>query len=455
MTALAAGLDGVLGVLGAALLHGTLLAMIALALSATVLRRARPGVIAALWTVVLLKFLVPVGPGARFSLASLVDSLRDGDTAAEPIVVTGPSALAVPTAPAAPPVAWGTLAVLGLWLAGASVVAARQLRAAGRARAQARQAAPAPDWLVGEVAALAARIGVRGAIEVRVAAGEATPYLVGFRAPIVVVPATALAGDRADARRAALAHELAHVRRGDAALRVVQVVAATAFFFWPVVRWVNRRLDLAREQACDAYAIAIGPLGAAAYARMLVEVARARLDAPTAALALARPGTLRRRVDALVAHPARTARPGLGRPGMALVGGWALVGLTGAASSAPPAATGPRVCLFTPDVATSIMAAHPAADADGDGALSHDEVCEYQLALRRRHGDDALTSPAQSDLALDASAAGPTLASALASEDLCCNCPDPAAGGATSTLAAADPVTVRSAIPTCVRGTDP
>ena len=450
MTVLGAGADGVLGLLGAALLHGTLLAAVALVAAATVLRRARPGVIAALWTVVLLKFLVPIGPGARWSLASLVDGLRARAEPVEPIVVTAPAAAAAPARPAAPPTPWGAVVVTGLWLAGAAVVAARQVRAAARARAQARRAAPAPAWLAAEVAALADKVGVGAGVDVRISDVDTAPYLVGLRAPIVVVPAAALAAEHADARAAALVHELAHVRRGDAALRVVQAVAATAFFFFPVVRWVNRRLDLAREQACDAYAIALGPLGPTAYARMLVEAARARLEAPAAGLALARRGQLRRRVDALVDRPARA---GLGRAGALVVGAWALIGLTGAASSASPHAPERPVCRFTPEVASSIMAAFPEAELDGDGALSRDEVCDFQLELRRRHGDEALAS-LPDDLGRELSADG-ALASALASEDLCCNCLDPAAGGATSRLSAGAPATESTAIPTCVRGVSP
>ena len=46
-----------------ALVHGTLLAIAAAVVAATLLRRARPAVHAALWLVVLLKFVVPFGPG--------------------------------------------------------------------------------------------------------------------------------------------------------------------------------------------------------------------------------------------------------------------------------------------------------------------------------------------------------------------------------------------------------
>ena len=87
---------------GTALVHGTVLAVIAAVLAATLLRRARPAVHAALWLVVLCKFLVPIGPGAGFSLASLYDRA----TAAPPptVVMTfAPPSAEGSAAPVAPP----------------------------------------------------------------------------------------------------------------------------------------------------------------------------------------------------------------------------------------------------------------------------------------------------------------------------------------------------------------
>ncbi|MBZ0236500.1 MAG: hypothetical protein K8M05_29505, partial [Deltaproteobacteria bacterium] len=92
MANLGAIASGVVGALGTSLLFGTALALAAWLLSITLLRRARPAVIAALWTVVLLKFLVPVGPGATYSLASVVDGLVRDPAVAEPVVVTAPPA---------------------------------------------------------------------------------------------------------------------------------------------------------------------------------------------------------------------------------------------------------------------------------------------------------------------------------------------------------------------------
>lgn len=449
----------VVALFGLALVHGTVLAAIAGLLAFTVLRRARPAVHAALWTVVLLKFLVPFGPGARFSLASLAAELRREPEPEVALTFAGPAeAPALAPRVAAPAHHHAALAAVSAWLLIAAALGARQLVRYRRARLRALAGAPAPTWLLDEIAGLAGKVGVRRAVTVRVA-GDRAPYVIGLRRPVVVVPEALLADGARTRRQAALAHELAHVRRADGAVRALQLVASTVFFFWPAVHWVNRRLDLAREQACDAYAIAVGPLAPAEYARMLITVARTRT--PAAALALGG-SQLARRVEALVESRRRRALgAGVGPLGAAAVGAFALVGLTGAASAAPrKAAAPPRVCLFTPEVAASILASHPEADTDGDGALTRTEVCDFQLSIRRRAVAEVFVSGDGSPVALDASLRDQVAASLpmsalpagvideaspLASDDLCCNCSDPSG----------PPAELNPAIATCTRGVEP
>src|SRR5882724_9923892 len=82
------------------LLHGTVLALITWLLSVTLLRRARPAVKAALWTIVLIKFLIPPILPGEMTLSSWttktvsVASSRVGISAAQVITAdesTGPT----------------------------------------------------------------------------------------------------------------------------------------------------------------------------------------------------------------------------------------------------------------------------------------------------------------------------------------------------------------------------
>ena len=377
----------ILTLLGAMAVHGTLLALIAIALVRG--GRMRPAWRAAVWLVVLAKFALPWGPALPWSLADVLAMLRGGGGDAGPIVVGAPVGHAVAAGPSP---AWVLLAFA--WAAGAAVVLLCAVLANGRARRAARQATPAPVHALALLGELAARLGVRAP---RLVVGEGA-YVVGLWRPTIVVPAALVTGEPA-LLRAALVHELAHVRRRDALGRCVQLAAAALYWWYPVVRLASRRLELAREAACDAWALEAGDISRPAYARLLVQMTHA-----SPALALAAPRALDDRVRAVLG-PVVAAR--LGRlHGLALLV-WALIALGGARSAA---ARGEHVtCVYTPQLAENLLLAHPEADLDGDGVLTHAEACDFQAELRHR------MSEAEPVSNLDQAE------SELLAEPLCCN----------------------------------
>jgi beta-lactamase regulating signal transducer with metallopeptidase domain len=463
---------------GVVLLHGTVLAAVAWLLAATVLRRARPAVLAALWSVVLVKFALPIGPALPFSLSDALSRLL---SSAPPDVAQAVTVVPVAghaAAPVAGPWAWLALAAAALWLAGVAVIAARGVRLHRRARRLALALPPAGADVRGLARAIAGRLGLGRVPDLRVGADGAGPWLCGLRRPVVVVPAGLAGPARRAELTAALTHELAHLRRRDAWLRLVQVAVGTLLFFWPVVRWVNRRVDAAREMACDAWAVAAGPLAPAAYARFLVRLVAGGAPAPAAALGLAAPsGLLRGRVEAVLgARPDRG--PSLGKIGVAGLAVWTPLALGGAAHASDAAARA-RVCRYTPQIAETILAAHPEADVDGDGVLTRAEACDFELAVKRRMIDQAIAVGAEPlplyDAAFDADHDGrlssveaanrldhlaeampSPMASPLAPDGLCCDCA--AAGGSSPRLTQPEPSAGRPALEpvnTCVRGVSP
>lgn len=377
--------------------QGTLLALAALVLVRG--GRLRPAWQAAVWLVVLVKFVLPWGPALPWSLADLLATLRGGgEVAAAPLVLTQAAA---PAAEAAVPVgpALGWLLLAAAWLAGAAVVAARALTTYRAALAEARAAAEAPAEARALLARLAAGVRVRAP---RLAVGDAAtgPYVVGAKRPVIVVP-PALVAEPA-LLGPALLHELAHVRRRDALGRFVQVLARAAFWFFPVVRLANKRLELSREAACDAWALEAGGISRPAYARLLVQMAQLRT---AAAPALAAPRTLDARISAVLGPP---ARPRLGLVHRLALLAWIALALGGARTAT--ARTAANVCIYTPEVAEALRLAHPDADIDGDGVLSREEACEYQAELRRRVSEGELV-PLLDETSTE-----------LLVEPLCCNC---------------------------------
>jgi beta-lactamase regulating signal transducer with metallopeptidase domain len=368
--------------LGMMAAQGTLLAVIAFALTRA--GRLRPAWSAAVWLVVLAKLSIPWGPALPWSLSDIVAMFTERSVDAPSAL---PPALQGPVPGAHPSGVW-TLIVI-VWAIGALFVLTRAIVAQLIAVRTARRAT------------LLERIG-----RVRVVVGPEScgPHVVGLIRPFIVVP-PALVADKS-MLRAALFHELAHVQRRDALARVLEVWAAAVMWWNPVARIVARRLDVAREAACDAYALAHG-IERPAYARLLLQMATLRSPQP----ALAVPRSLDVRVAAVLAHRPIHARIGAGHK--VVLAAFAVVSLGGARSAA---AHGHAACQYSTQMAQALYVSHPEADLDGDGQLSRDEACELQAQLRLQR--EVLSSP------LDAEA------ETLLSEPLCCNCQE---GGAYST----------------------
>jgi hypothetical protein len=221
--------------------------------------------------------------------------------------------------------------------------------------------------------------------------------------PIIVGPSVLLAEHAL--LRAALLHELAHVRRRDALARLVQITASTLLWWFPVVRLVHKKLELAREAACDAWALEAGGLARPAYARLLVRMASLRTHAH--AHALAAHHSLDARVAAVLGPPARARMNHLHR---LIVAGFAVLALGGARTA--KAQPGPAVCIYTSQMAAALYDAFPDADLDGDGLLSRDEACDLQATLRREPEERSsrLSATAEAEI------------HTLLADPLCCNC---------------------------------
>ncbi len=82
----------------------------------------------------------------------------------------------------------------------------------------------------------------------------AVPASYGLLRPAILVPANWPDCDP-EARRAAIAHELIHIKRLDWLGQIAEEILIAAFWFNPAIHAVVRRIRLAREQLVDAAAI--------------------------------------------------------------------------------------------------------------------------------------------------------------------------------------------------------
>jgi beta-lactamase regulating signal transducer with metallopeptidase domain len=108
---------------------------------------------------------------------------------------------------------------------------------------------------------MAARLARRLHISRTIALLESTlvevPTVVGWIKPAVLLPASALAGLSPQQLEAILAHELAHVRRHDYVVNLLQTLVETLLFYHPAVWWLSRRIRAERENCCDDLAVSL------------------------------------------------------------------------------------------------------------------------------------------------------------------------------------------------------
>ncbi len=137
-------------------------------------------------------------------------------------------------------------------------------------------------------------------VPVRTLPGLAGPVTLGAFRPVVLLPPAFAEEQGDDAIRAALGHELGHVKRRDYALNVLAEVALLPFAWHPAALLLRRRLDETREMACDELASEV-VLEPRRYARSLVAVATASCRmAPCPALGVNDAGILEERIRHLL-----------------------------------------------------------------------------------------------------------------------------------------------------------
>jgi uncharacterized protein (TIGR03435 family) len=104
---------------------------------------------------------------------------------------------------------------------------------------------------------IASRLGIASVTRIVELPHIDVPLVVGCLRPIVVLPIAAISQLSVVQVEAILAHELAHVRRHDYGVNLMQTIAETLLFYHPAVWWLSARIRDEREHCCDDVALAI------------------------------------------------------------------------------------------------------------------------------------------------------------------------------------------------------
>jgi bla regulator protein blaR1 len=142
------------------------------------------------------------------------------------------------------------------------------------------------DW-ENRLLELAKQLHIEQAIRLMESGIAKVPMVVGHLKPVILIPIGLINSLTTNEVEAILIHELAHIRRRDYLVNMLQSLMEIVFFFNPAVLWISQLIKTERENCCDDLAIAQSR-NKANYVRALVSCAEYR--ATGAAYVMAFPG---------------------------------------------------------------------------------------------------------------------------------------------------------------------
>jgi beta-lactamase regulating signal transducer with metallopeptidase domain len=263
----------------------------------------RPALVHTLWLLVLLKLITPAPlalpiswPAGMVAATSGGSRIDDGGSN-----IAGFSAFVDLRSTIFDPQS----SILTLWLAGSALWFALAAVRSYRFGRLLRFGRPAPLALQYQAEYLAEDLGLGRCPVVWLMPGILSPMLWGLgRRAKLLLPADLI--DRLDAEqlRTLLAHELAHARRRDPWVRILELSVLGMYWWHPVAWWARRRLREAEEQCCDAWVVWALPAAAPSYATALVEtvafLSAARPALPPVASGVSYVGVLKGRLTLIL-----------------------------------------------------------------------------------------------------------------------------------------------------------
>jgi beta-lactamase regulating signal transducer with metallopeptidase domain len=148
--------------------------------------------------------------------------------------------------------------LLGTWALGVLLLSTRFLGSWARVqRLRRRNASPVPaEWHL-VLSRLCRELKLSRRVRLLQSAAVDVPTALGWLRPIILLPACALTGLAPQQLEAVLAHELAHIRRGDFLVNLLQSLVEVVLFYHPAVWWLSGRIRAERELCCDDVAAAL------------------------------------------------------------------------------------------------------------------------------------------------------------------------------------------------------
>jgi beta-lactamase regulating signal transducer with metallopeptidase domain len=168
-----------------------------------------------------------------------------------------------------------------------------------------RKSLPAPDSVQAIVRQLGRRLEINRVPRVRIVNARVSPMLYGFFGqPVLILPEPLWSRLDRDQQAALLTHELAHYRRGDHWVRVLELISGVLFWWHPLYWIARRQLRETEEQCCDAWVVWALPDLRRNYATAIVDtvgfLSEGRSQLPALASGIGEVRHLRRRLTMIM-----------------------------------------------------------------------------------------------------------------------------------------------------------
>ncbi len=201
---------------------------------------------------------------------------------------------------------YGSL-IVNAWLIGSVLFLFRLLGGMLYVKNLVKKSIPASQEWTTILTKLKSKFSINRAVDVKQAAGLNSPIVTGFFKPMILFPIGLANQLSMEDVEAILAHELAHIKRHDYLLNVIQIIAESLFYFHPGIWYISSKINEERENCCDDIAIS-RVSGSTSYAKTLLKLQEIKIQNISPALAFAGQGsTFRNRIERILGYNNQSA----------------------------------------------------------------------------------------------------------------------------------------------------
>jgi len=301
---------------------------------------------------------------------------------------------ALPENPVLNPITWQAVVFL-IWLVGVLVISVLLIQRMLFVKGLIARSEPSGERLAQVLNRCRRQVNIHRNIELRLSNNISGPAVCGLIKPVILMPAALDGKLPPEKLRAVLIHELAHLKRGDLWINLIQTVLQIIYFYNPFVWLVNAVVHNTREQAVDEMVLVALGNEARSYSNTLIDIAEMAFLRTSLSLRLIAvvesKKALRRRIKIMLNRPVpKNAKLGILGLIVVVVAGAVLLPMAKAQKRSVD--NTPSVLDLDKDGLENQLEAKlgtnpEISDTDNDGLSDYDEYCKYRTDPTKKDSD--------------------------------------------------------------------